>query len=119
MRTGYEFMYDSMEAGVFQLLGRTSLCAESCEVCDAIREQKVQAPMRDELRPPKVKKGQPAPKKKFQLPLANALCDNTTKFSKFIHTKFPNFKGKILQCSAHLTGNSDVTRLLKLSCCLN
>ena len=103
---GYEFMYESMEAGLFQLLGRTCLCSESCEVCDAIREQKVQAPMRDQLRPPKKKKGPPEPKKKFQLPLANALCDNTTKFSKFIHSKFPNFKGKILQCAAHLTGNT-------------
>ena len=62
--------------------------------------------MRDELRPRKKKKGQPLEKKKFQLPLANALCDNTTKFSKFIHNKFPNFKGKILQCATHLTGDN-------------
>ena len=38
---GYEFMYTSMESGVFQLLGRTHLCAEPCDVCNAIREQKV------------------------------------------------------------------------------
>ena len=101
---GYEFMYDAMESGLFQLVGRTNLCASECEVCDAIREQKEQVHMREQLRPPKRKKGQPLEKKKFQLSLANALCDNTTKFSKFIHKKFPDFKGKILQCATHLTG---------------
>ena len=76
---GYEFMYDSMESGLFQLVGRTKLCAGSrkCEVCDAIREQTEQSPMREELRPPKRKKGQPLEKKRFKLPLVNALCDTT------------------------------------------
>ncbi len=86
---GHEFVYESIEAGLFQLVGRSYLCSGACNVCDAIREQKVQAPIRDELRPPKARNGQLAPKTKFQLPLAYALCDNTTKFSKFIHTKFP------------------------------
>jgi hypothetical protein len=32
------------------------------------------------------------------------MCDNTTKFSKWIKKKKPHLKDKILQCAAHLTG---------------
>ena len=99
-------MYESMESGLFQLVGRAKLCASAtkCEVCDAIREQTEQSPMHEALRPLKRRMGQPLEKKKFKMPLANALCDNTTKFSKFIHKKFPDGKVKILQCATHLTG---------------
>jgi hypothetical protein len=69
--------------------------------------------MRAELEPPKKtkkKRGQPPAreerekKKKFSIPLAHPLCDNTTKFSKFIHKKKPHLRGKINRCAAHLTG---------------
>jgi hypothetical protein len=32
------------------------------------------------------------------------MCDNTTKFSKWIKKRKPHLKDKILQCAAHLTG---------------
>jgi hypothetical protein len=56
---GYEFMYDSMESGLFQLVGRTNLCAsaKSCKMCDAIREQKEQGPMRDGCDHPRGRRG--------------------------------------------------------------
>ena len=41
---------------------------------------------------------------KFEIPLEKPLCDNTTKFSKWIKKKKPHLKNKILQCAAHLTG---------------
>ena len=105
----YEHMYETMESGLFQLVARTIRCdSESdppCEVCAAIEEQVQQPVMRNELDPPKRKRGEPAPpKKRFSIPLAHPLCDNTTKFSKFIHKKKPHLKGKINQCAAHLTG---------------
>jgi hypothetical protein len=98
-----------MEAGLFQVVGRIPRCDPPCDLCAAIEEQVSQPLMRAELKPPKKtkrKKGQPPAredgekkkKKKFSIPLAHPLCDNTTKFSKFIH------KGKINQCAAHLTG---------------
>ena len=110
---GYEHTYESMEAGVFQVIGRINRCdltrpsKPPCELCAAIQEQVEQPPMRAELEPPKPKKGKGEPqpaKKKFSLPLAHPLCDNTTKFSKFIHRKKPHLKGKVNQCAAHLTG---------------
>jgi hypothetical protein len=58
----YEHMYESMEAGIFQLVGRTLLCDAPCELCAAIEEQVSQPLMRAELEPPKKtkkKKGQP------------------------------------------------------------
>jgi hypothetical protein len=84
-----------MEAGLFQLVGRTLRCNPPCELCTAIKEQVNQPLMRAELEPQKKtkKKGQqpagekPEQKDKFSLPLAHPLCDNTRKFSKFIHTK--------------------------------
>ena len=76
-------------------------------MCDAVWEQIEQQPMLDLLTPLK-------PKKKggklveepfvFQLPLEKPLCDNTTKFSKWIAKKKPHLSDKILQCAAHLTG---------------
>ena len=106
---GYEKMFDGMEGGVFQLAHKLRLCRpnKKCEVCDAVREQIEQEPMQDILTPPK-------PKKKggkiieepfvFQLPLEKPMCDNTTKFSKWIAKKKPHLLYKILQCAAHLTG---------------
>jgi hypothetical protein len=101
----YEHTYETMESGLFQLVGRIIRCDPPCELCAAIEEQVQQPVMRAELEPPKKKKGQPdPPRKKFSIPLAHPLCDNTTKFSKFIHKKKPHLKGKINQCAAHLTG---------------
>jgi hypothetical protein len=40
----------------------------------------------------------------FRLPLEKPLCDNTTKFSKFIYKHFPLLRKRIGQCAAHLTG---------------
>ena len=109
----YEHTYESMEAGLFQVVGRLVRCDPPCELCAAIEEQVSQPLMRAELEPPKKpkrRKGQPKEKakkmekKKFSLPLDHPLCDNTTKFSKFIHKKKPHLKGKINQCAAHLTG---------------
>jgi hypothetical protein len=105
----YEHMYSSMEAGVYDLVHRLKLCKtyKKCEVCDAVREQIEQGHMRDQLTPP------PKPKKnrageevpfKFEIPLAKPICDNTTKFSKWIQKKKPHLADKILQCAAHLTG---------------
>ena len=81
----YEHMYSSMEAGVYDLVHRLKLCKTSkkCEMCDAVREQIEQAPMRDQLTPPpaepkKTKAGEEVPFK-FEIPLAKPLCDNTTK----------------------------------------
>ncbi len=101
----YEHAYESMGAGVFQPVVCTIRCDPPCELCAAIAEQVEQLLMRAELKLLKKKKAQPAqPKKKFSLPLAHPLCDNTTKFSKFIHKKKPHLKKKINQCVAHLTG---------------
>ena len=105
----YETMYNSMEGGVFELVHNLKLCkqAKHCEMCDAVREQIEQGPMRDLLTPPKPKKkkGKEVPVPfKFEIPLEKPLCDNTTKFSKWIKKKKPHLKNKILQCAAHLTG---------------
>jgi hypothetical protein len=108
----YEHTYESMEAGLFQVVGRILRCDPPCELCAAIEEQVSQPLLRAELEPPKKpkrSKGQPKDKekklekKKFSIPLAHPLCDNTTKFSKFIHKKKPHLKGKINQCAADLT----------------
>ena len=76
-------------------------------MCNAVREQVEQAPMRDLLTPPakpkKFKNGAQVPFK-FELPLETPMCDNTTKFSKWIKKKKPHLADKILQCAAHLTG---------------
>ena len=57
----YEHMYETMESGLFQLVARTIRCdPESdppCEACVAIEEQVQQPVMREELDPPKRKKG--------------------------------------------------------------
>jgi hypothetical protein len=55
----YGHMHSSMEAGVYDLVHRLKLCKTSkkCEMCDAVREQIEQGPMRDQLTPP------PKPKK--------------------------------------------------------
>jgi hypothetical protein len=80
-----------MEAGLFQLVGRTLRCYPPCELCAAIEEQVNQPLMCAELEPPKKtkkKKGQPPAgeeleiMKKFSLLFAHSLCDNTTKFSR-------------------------------------
>jgi hypothetical protein len=60
------------------------------------------------LTPPKPKKYKrdekgPTPFR-FEIPLEKPMCDNTTKFSKWIKKKKPHLKDKILQCAAHLTG---------------
>jgi hypothetical protein len=45
----YEHMHDSTEAGVFDLVHNLKLCKTSkkCEMCNAVREQKEQEPMRE------------------------------------------------------------------------
>jgi hypothetical protein len=109
----YEHTYETMEAGLFQLVGHTLRCDPPYELCAAIEEQVNQPQMRAELKQLKTtkkKKGQPPSgkepekKKKLSLPLAHPLCDNTTKFSKSIYKKKPHLRGKINQCAAHLTG---------------
>ncbi len=40
----------------------------------------------------------------FKLQLEMPICDNTTKFSKFIHKRLSHLSGKIGQYSSHLTG---------------
>ena len=105
----YEKMWNSTEGGVFELVNNLKLCRQSkhCEMCDAVREQIEQQGMRDILTPPakpkKDKEGRPVPFK-FELPLDKPLCDNTTKFSKWIKKRKPKLADKILQCAAHLTG---------------
>ena len=77
-------------------------------MCDAVQEQIECGPMRDLLTPPKPKKNkrgeEVAVPFKFEIPLEKPMCDNTTKFSKWIKKKKPHLKDKILQCAAHLTG---------------
>jgi hypothetical protein len=91
----YEHTCETMESGLFQLVDRTICCDPRCKLCAAIEEQVQQPVMRAELEPPEKKKGQvpgqpDPPKKKFSIPLVHPLCDNTTKFSKFIHKKKPH-----------------------------
>jgi hypothetical protein len=100
-----------VEGGAFLLLDRVKLCGRNkgCEVCDSIREQCKQEDVQDVLTPPKEKKKrgrcEPAPRPhRFKLPLQKPLCDNTTKFSKFINKRLPGLKGKVLQCAAHING---------------
>ena len=87
-------------------------------MCNAVREQVEQESMRDQLTPPpppksKAKKGEEVPFK-FELPLDKPLCDNTTKFSKWIKKKKPHLADKILQCAWRtlpaLRGRSDRMR---------
>jgi hypothetical protein len=49
----YEHTYETMEAGLFQLVGSTLCCDPPCELCAAIEEQVNQPFMRAELEPPK------------------------------------------------------------------
>ncbi len=77
-------------------------------MCDAVLEQIEQGPMQDLLTPPKPKKNKrgekgPAPFR-YEIPLEKPMCDNTTKFSKWIKKKKQHLKDKILQCAPHLTG---------------
>ncbi len=82
----YETMYSSMEGGLFELVHNMKLCKQSkqCEICDAVREQIKQGPMRDLLTPPKPKKNKNRRGEevllKFEIPLEKPMCDNTTKF---------------------------------------
>jgi hypothetical protein len=106
----YETMYSSMEGGLFELVHNMKLFKQSqqCEICDAVREQIEQGPMRDLLKPPKSKKnknerGEEVPFK-FEIPLEKPMCDNTTKISKWFKKRKPHLKDRILQCAAHLTG---------------
>jgi len=96
----YEHLYSSTEAGVFDLVHNLKLCKTSkkCEMCNAVREQIEQESMREQLTPPakpkKNKKGEEVPFK-FEIPLEKPMCDNTTKFSKWIKKKKPHLKDKI------------------------
>jgi hypothetical protein len=76
----YENAYVSMEAGVFQLIAKLKTCSQpKCEMCSAVREQVGQAPLRAKLTPPKSRaEGEPAPKKRFRLPLEHPLCEQHT-----------------------------------------
>jgi hypothetical protein len=105
----YEKLWDSTEGGVFELVNNPKLCKQSkhCEMCDAVREQIEQQGIRDILTPPpnpKMDKNGKAAPFIFQLPLDKPLCDNTTKFSKWIKKWKPKLADKTLQCAAHLTG---------------
>ncbi len=111
----YECTYESIEGGAFLLLDtvdRVKLCCrnKSCYVCDSICGQREQAHVQDVLTPPKQKKkkrGEPVPAPwphRFKVPLQKQLCDNTTKFSKFINKRLPHLKGKVLQCAVHIAG---------------
>ncbi len=65
-------MYNSMEGGVFELVHNMKLCKQSkhCEMCDAVREQIEQGPMRELPTLPKPKKNREAPVPfKFEIPL--------------------------------------------------
>jgi hypothetical protein len=103
-------MYSWMEGGFFELVHNMNLCKQSkqCEICDAVREQIEQGPMRDLLTPPKPKKKKNKRGEevqfKFEIPLEKLMCDNPTNFSKWIKKRKPHLKDKILQCAAHLTG---------------
>ena len=99
----YQHVFDSTEAGVFDLVHNLKLCKTSkkCEMCNAVREQIEQEPMRQLLTPPpkprKTKTGEEVPFK-FEIPLEKPMCDNTTKFSKWIKKKKLHLKDKILRC---------------------
>jgi len=104
-----------MEGGVFHLANNLKLCKrrEECEMCSAVSEQIEQGGMSDLMTPPRPRKqkpGQPPPPPPppfvCSLPLVKPMCDNTTKFSKFIAKRKPHLEDKILQCAAHLTGIS-------------
>jgi hypothetical protein len=103
-------MYDSTEGGIFELLHNMKLCRQSnkCGMCNAVREQIEQSPMQNFLIPPKPTKHKRGEKGqapfRFKIPLEKLMCDNTTKFSKWIKKKKQHIKDKILQCAAHLTG---------------
>ncbi len=104
----YENMYDSMESGVFQLVHQLKLCRK-CNLCRAIAEQKNQEPMRlgALITPPKPRKKDGkvvSPPFVFELPLVKPMCDNTTKFSKWICKRKPKLAENILICAAHFTG---------------
>jgi hypothetical protein len=106
----YQHVFYSTEAGVFDLVHNLKLCKTSkkCEMCNAVREQILQKPMRNQFTPPskprKTKQGEEIPFK-FELPLDKPMRDNTTKFSKWIKKKKPHLADKILQCAAHLTAH--------------
>ena len=101
-------MYTSMEGGVFELVHNLKRCPKGrgCEMCDAVTEQIEQQYMRELLTPPPPKKGQLSLKEPFRfvLPLKKPMCDNTTKFSKWITEKKPHLSNHFLVCAAHLTG---------------
>jgi hypothetical protein len=105
----YENMYTSMEGGVFQLVHNLKLCskAQKCDMCNAVARQIVQEPMRALLTLPKPKKNKQGKVLEkpfvFELPLQKPMCDNTTKFSKWIAKGKPHFSDKVLICSAHIS----------------
>ena len=121
---GYQAAYDAVEARLYEVLCNVKLCKrdKACETCDSIRELRENQDVDLVVHPRRSsKKSKPPPPAKdisdqelisappqnpdvFQLPLEKAMCDNTTKFSKFIHKRLPHLKGKVLQCSSHLTG---------------
>ena len=127
----YTAMYDAAEAGLYQILVNVKCCKrdKGCEVCDSIRELREEQEVDAMLHPRKSKSKAKAPSADgggaaaadaadaapadalrpddptvFRLPLEKPLCDNTTKFSKFINKRLPHLKKKIGQCAAHLTG---------------
>ena len=107
------------------MLSNVKLCKrdKDCETCASIRELREEQEIDLILHPRRKSKkckepSDPAPADQsadqiaappdtpdvFKLPLEKPLCDNTTKFSKFIHKRVPHLRGKIGQCSSHLTG---------------
>ncbi len=67
-------MYASMEAGVFDMVYNLKLCRinKKCEMCDAVLEQIVQEPMRDQLIPPPKPNSCPRNPKRLRRFLSNS-----------------------------------------------
>lgn len=117
----YQCSYDAVEGGVYEMLSNVKLCKrdKDCETCASIRELREEQEIDSLLHPRRKSKkskepSDPAPADQsageientevFRLPLEKPMCDNTSKFSKFIHKRLPHLRGKIGQCSSHLTG---------------
>ena len=105
-----------MEGGVCEMLSNVKLCKrdKDCETCASIRELREEQEIDSLLHPRRKSKkskepSDPAPAdhsaseieiaEVFKLPLEKPMCDNTTKFSKFIYKRVPHLRGKIGQCS--------------------
>jgi hypothetical protein len=121
----YQCSYDAVEACLYEMLRNKKLYKrdKDCETCASIRElreeQEIYLLLHPLCKSAKCKQpAAPAPVDQsadqiaappdnpdvFKLPLEMPICDNTTKFLKFIHKRLPHLRGKIGQCSWNLTG---------------